>query len=84
MNGMVAIRGHFDGKVIVPDEPVDLPRNQPLIIRVEPSGEPNPAGTAAATAERLAADAPWGDRADILDSAEFARELRRQAERRGR
>jgi hypothetical protein len=24
------IRAHFDGKVIVPDEPVDLPVNQPL------------------------------------------------------
>jgi hypothetical protein len=32
---MVAIRGHFDGKVIVPDEPVDLPRNQPLVLHVE-------------------------------------------------
>lgn len=32
---MVAIRGHFDGKVIVPDEPVDLPRGQQLIVHVE-------------------------------------------------
>jgi hypothetical protein len=32
---MVAIRGHFDGKVIVPDEPVDLPRNQELIVHIE-------------------------------------------------
>ena len=35
---MVAIKGHFDGKVIVPDEPVDLPRNQKLIIHVEAVG----------------------------------------------
>ncbi len=26
----IVIRAHFDGKVIVPDEPVDLPVNQPL------------------------------------------------------
>ena len=26
----VVIRAHFDGKVIVPDEPVDLPVDQPL------------------------------------------------------
>jgi hypothetical protein len=26
----VVIRAHFDGKVIVPDEPVDLPINEPL------------------------------------------------------
>ena len=35
---MVAIKGHFDGKVIVPDEPLDLPRNQKLIIHVEAVG----------------------------------------------
>lgn len=32
---MVAIRGHFDGKVIVPDEPIDLPEHTSLIIRIE-------------------------------------------------
>jgi hypothetical protein len=32
---MVAIKGHFDGKVIVPDEPHDLQPNQRLIIHVE-------------------------------------------------
>jgi hypothetical protein len=32
---MVAIRGHFDGKVIVPDEPVDFPRGQALIVHIE-------------------------------------------------
>jgi hypothetical protein len=32
---MVAIRGHFDGKVFVPDEPVDLPRNQSVILHVQ-------------------------------------------------
>lgn len=32
---MVAVKGHFDGKVFVPDEPVDLPRNQAVILHVE-------------------------------------------------
>ena len=32
---MVAIKGHFDGKVFVPDEPVDLPRNQSVILHVQ-------------------------------------------------
>jgi hypothetical protein len=27
---MTAIKAHFDGKVLVPDEPVDLPVYQPL------------------------------------------------------
>jgi len=30
-----AISAHFDGKVIVPDEPVNLPTGQPLRIHVE-------------------------------------------------
>ncbi len=28
----MAIRAHYDGKTIVPEEPVDLPVNQPLEI----------------------------------------------------
>jgi len=32
---MIAINAHYDGKVIVPDEPVDLTPNQPLIVRIE-------------------------------------------------
>lgn len=31
---MVAVRAHFNGKVIVPDEPLDLPKDQPLIVEV--------------------------------------------------
>jgi hypothetical protein len=30
----VNLRAHFDGRVIVPDEPVDLPDNQPLAVQV--------------------------------------------------
>jgi len=33
---MIAINAHYDGRVIVPDEPVDLPENQALIVRIEP------------------------------------------------
>jgi hypothetical protein len=31
------IRGHFDGRFIVPEQPVDLPINQPLDIEVTSS-----------------------------------------------
>lgn len=34
MSDSVSIHAHFDGKVIVPEEPVDLPVNQPLIIDI--------------------------------------------------
>lgn len=33
---MVAIKGHFDGKFIVPDEPLDLQPNQRLLVHVHP------------------------------------------------
>ncbi len=37
------VNAHFDGKVIVPDEPLDLPPNQPLIVNIEMvSGESEP------------------------------------------
>lgn len=38
-SGMVAIKGHFDGKVIVPDEPVELQPNQRVIVMLQPIDE---------------------------------------------
>jgi len=37
----IKVRAHFDGKAIIPDEPVDLPVDQPLqaeltVVRPEP------------------------------------------------
>ena len=32
---MIAINAHYDGRVIIPDEPVNLPPNQALIVRIE-------------------------------------------------
>jgi hypothetical protein len=34
---MTVIKAHFDGRVLVPDEPVELPVNQPLRVYVEPT-----------------------------------------------
>jgi hypothetical protein len=34
------IRAHFDGKVIVPDEPVDLPLNEPIKLQFVQGPEP--------------------------------------------
>lgn len=36
---MVAFKAHYDGKVIVPDEPVKLATNQRLIVHVQPETE---------------------------------------------
>jgi predicted nucleic acid-binding protein len=48
----VTIRAHFDGKVIVPDERVTLPRDTPLTVHVE---APAPDMAAAEQGERRAA-----------------------------
>jgi hypothetical protein len=32
----MTVSAHFDGKVIVPDEPLDLPLNQALILQIQP------------------------------------------------
>lgn len=32
---MMAIRARFDGKALIPEQPVDLPRDRTLIIHVE-------------------------------------------------
>ncbi|MBN1341601.1 MAG: hypothetical protein JXQ73_02925 [Phycisphaerae bacterium] len=39
---MVAIRARFDGKALIPEEPVELPRDQTLIVHVEPETHPSP------------------------------------------
>ncbi len=36
----MTVRAHFDGKAIIPDEPLDLPPNQALIVQIEPVGAP--------------------------------------------
>jgi hypothetical protein len=32
---MTILRAHFDGRVLVPDEPVDLPKDRPLVLSVQ-------------------------------------------------
>ncbi|MDB5302744.1 MAG: hypothetical protein JWM97_293 [Phycisphaerales bacterium] len=39
MGVMTTLRAHFDGKVLIPDDPVDLPKDRPLEIYVIPLGE---------------------------------------------
>lgn len=41
---MVTVSAHFDGKVIVPHEPLELPPNEPLIVRIEQVGGASGAG----------------------------------------
>ena len=38
---MVQFNGHFDGKVITPDERVEIPVNTPLRVTIEPARNPD-------------------------------------------
>ena len=78
---MTTIRGAFDGKAIIPDEPVNLPLNRPLTVQVETRDEKIGAGSAADLANS-ALFGLWADRTDIGDSLEYARRLRREGENR--
>jgi hypothetical protein len=53
---VVRIKAHFDGKTIVPDEPIDLPVGAEVTVEV-PGVSSNPAGISPAPTveERLAA-----------------------------
>ncbi|HVS73166.1 MAG TPA: hypothetical protein VHQ47_18065 [Phycisphaerae bacterium] len=80
---MTTFKAHFDGKAIIPDEPVDFPLNEPLTIQVVAPVTPERSITGAELANSPFAGL-WKDRTDIGDSVEFARKLRRQAETRQR
>ena len=32
---MIAIKAHYDGKYVVPDEPLDVPKNRPLKVQTD-------------------------------------------------
>ena len=38
----MTVNAHFDGKAIVPDEPLDMPLNQALIVQIERVGPREP------------------------------------------
>lgn len=61
MKTLKALKAHFDGNVLVPDEPVDLPLNRPLEVRVvaldESAAVPAPLGKLAALASEFPARA---------------------------
>jgi hypothetical protein len=40
---MINFNAHFDGKVIVPEEAVNLPLDRPFKVHIEPCDEPVPA-----------------------------------------
>jgi hypothetical protein len=51
---MTVLKAHFDGRVLVPDEPVDLPTNCALEVRVVPLKSPESSPDDKKALERLA------------------------------
>jgi hypothetical protein len=79
----MTVKAHYDGKVFVPDEEVDLPKDQQVLLEIqgttgEAEQKPLTAGELA-TGEWVGA---WADRTDITDSTEFINEIRRRIDRR--
>ena len=77
----MTIKVHFDGKVLVPQEPVDLPKDQVLEVTINQAATDKRymSGAELAKSEIVGM---WKDRTDIKDSTEFVNELRRRIERR--
>jgi len=63
----VKIRAHYDGKTIIPDEPVNIPTNEPLVVEVSLKTE-RAAGKAAESITSLPFFGMWADRDDMSDS----------------
>lgn len=80
---MIAIRSHYDGRVFVPDGPVDLPSNVHLLLHVQRLGNtPEPRMTARDVAASTLVGM-WRDMWPGQDSSDVARCLRDQAQTRG-
>jgi hypothetical protein len=82
---MTTINAHFDGKVFVPDEPVDFPKNSRHVLRVKPEPGLPKKKKKYITAEELARSpivGIWKDRQDMADPVKYVQDLRRRIERR--
>ena len=80
-NGIMttSLTATFDGKVLIPAGPVDLPQGAVLRLHVELPQQPTaPAGPLSA----IPAFGLWADRTDLGDTIEFSRHLRRAVETR--
>jgi hypothetical protein len=68
----MTVNAHFDGKVIVPDEPLDLAPNQPVIVEIHPVNGA-PLGSEESATDWIAANAVDTDvlPADLSDRHDF-------------
>jgi hypothetical protein len=72
----MTVNTHFDGKIIVPDEPFDLPPNHALIVQIERVGALEPSEESALAwiaANAVDSDALRTDLADQHDHYLYGR-----------
>lgn len=70
----MTVHAHFDGKVIVPDEPLNLRPNQALIVQIEPiEGETEVSAVAWIAANAVESDALPPDLAEQHDHYLYGR-----------
>jgi hypothetical protein len=72
----IVVRGHFDGKNIVPDEPVDLPSEQQLEIRVRVVSAGRTHRRRRSRITSLPFFGMWSDREEMRDASEWVRKER--------
>lgn len=77
----MTIKAHFDGKVLVPDEPLNLTKDQHVLLHISPvSAQPTQRVTGPELARIVQNDPAWADRGDIGDSVDFVNDVRRRIE----
>jgi hypothetical protein len=77
----MTIKARYDGKVLVPDEPLDLAKDQEVLIEVQALAPQEKHGTAGEFA-RSEIIGMWADREEMRDSVAWVNEQRRRMERR--
>ena len=76
----MTIKARYDGKVLVPDQPLDLAKDQEVLIEVQIL-PPQRKGTAEEFA-RSEIIGMWADREEMRDSVVWVNEHRRKIDRR--
>lgn len=75
----MTFKAHFDGKAIIPDEPVALKEGESLVVTAKPAYTTGKGMTGAEVATWLKNEEPiWQD---VGDTLEFARKLREELNR---
>ena len=78
----MVIRAHYDGKAIVPDAEVDLPRDQALEVEVRVLSPSVAPAAPKAPISSLPFCGMWADRDDMKDSVAWVNKERRRWKKR--